>query len=60
MKRIVSTVAIILLISIISFIAGTQINTENHLNMKTIIDYTVSEDGIMLHINDGSGYWIEK
>ena len=60
MKRKTLLAAIMLSISIISFIAGTQTNTENHLNMKTITDYTVSEDGIMLYINDGSGYWIEK
>lgn len=60
MKRKALLFITMLSISIMSFMAGTQINTENHLNMKTIIDYTVSEDGIILHINDGSGYWIEK
>lgn len=36
-------------------------NNDNHyINVTTITDYTVSEDGLQLYLSDGTGYWIEK
>lgn len=50
----------ILTVSIISFIGGTYTNTEHHLNMKTVVDFDVTELGLMLYTNDGNGYYLEK
>lgn len=33
---------------------------EEYLNLATVIGYDVSENGILLHTNDGNGYFIEK
>ena len=49
-----------ILISIVSFIGGTKTNTENHLNMETVIDFETTETGLMLYTNDGNGYYLEK
>lgn len=29
------------------------------LDMTTVVDYEVSEDGLHLYTNDGNGYWLE-
>ena len=29
------------------------------LDMTTVVDYEVSEEGLYLHTNDGNGYWLE-
>ena len=60
MKRRIFTIALILTISILSFIGGTKINKENSLNMNTVVDYETTESGLMLYTNDGNGYYIEK
>lgn len=49
-----------ILISTVSFIGGTKTNTENHLNMETVIDFEATETGLMLYTNDGNGYYLEK
>jgi hypothetical protein len=33
---------------------------EEYLNLATVVGYDVSENGILLHTNDGNGYFIEK
>lgn len=60
MKRKILTITLMLTISILSFIGGTKTNTENSLNMNTVIDYEITETGLMLYTNDGNGYYIEK
>ena len=30
------------------------------LNMTTVVGYDITEDGVLLHTNDGNGYFIEK
>lgn len=34
--------------------------TSHYLNMEKVVDYTVTEEGLMLHTDDGSGYWLEN
>ena len=60
MKNRVLIIISMILISIVSFIGGTKINTENHLNMETVIDFETTETGLMLYTNDGNGYYLEK
>ncbi len=60
MKRKILTVISMLIISILSFIGGTKANTENSLNMNTVVNYETTESGLMLYTNDGNGYYIEK
>ena len=60
MKKKIFTIIIVLLISVISFVAGTYTNTENHLNMNTVVGFDATEYGVMLYTSDGNGYYIEK
>lgn len=60
MRKKILIVITMLLISVVSFIGGTKTNTEHHLNMKTVVDFEVTENGLMLYTNDGNGYYLEK
>lgn len=60
MKKRIVTFVLALLMCIIAFIGGTHINTNNHLNLNTIVDFDVTENGLMLYTNDGNGYYLEK
>ena len=60
MGKRVFIVIIALLISAISFVAGTCTNTKNHLNMNTVVGFDATEYGVMLYTSDGNGYYIEK
>lgn len=60
MKNRVLIIISMILISTVSFIGGTKTNTENHLNMETVIDFEATETGLMLYTNDGNGYYLEK
>lgn len=33
---------------------------ENFIDMRTVIDYSVSENGLQLYFNDGTGYYWER
>lgn len=33
---------------------------ENFIDMRTVIDYSVTEYGLQLYFEDGSGYWLER
>ena len=60
MKKKLLMVVITMLVSIVSFIGGTHTNTNNHLNLHTVIGFDATEDGLMLYTNDGSGYYFGK
>ena len=30
------------------------------VDMDTVIDYVITEDGLQLYFNDGTGYWFER
>lgn len=60
MAKKVITFTIAVIIAVASFIGGTKVNTEHHLNMNTVIGFEVTEGGILLHTNDGNGYYLEK
>lgn len=60
MKKRVFTIILMLVISIISFISGSYINTNNHLNLNTIVGFDTTETGLMLYTNDGGGYYLER
>lgn len=32
---------------------------ENFIDMRTVVDYEVNEDGLQLYFADGTGYWLE-
>ena len=58
-KKILMTI-LLLTTSVISFIGGTKINTDNSLNLNTVNGFEATESGLMLHTNDGNGYYLEK
>lgn len=60
MKNKILTVITVLVISVVSFICGTQTNTEHHLNLKTVVGFDATESGLMLYTNDGNGYYLER
>ena len=60
MKKRLLTIIIALLIGIVSFIGGTKVNTENSLNLNTVVGFDATEYGLMLYTNNGNGYFIEK
>lgn len=60
MKNKILTIIIAVAISVVSFICGTQTNTEHHLNLKTVIGFDATESGLMLHTDDGNGYYLER
>lgn len=60
MKRKIITFILALLMCVISFIGGTYINTNNHLNLNTVIGFDATDIGLMLYTNDGNGYYLEK
>lgn len=60
MRKKVSAIILMLAIGIISFIGGTHMNTKHHLNMKTVVGFDTTENGLMLYTNDGNGYYLEK
>ena len=33
---------------------------ENYIDMRTVADFDVNEDGLQLYFMDGTGYWIER
>lgn len=33
---------------------------ENYIDMRTVIDFNVNEDGLQLYFMDGTGYWLER
>lgn len=33
---------------------------ENYIDMRTVIDFDVNEDGLQLYFMDGTGYWLER
>lgn len=33
---------------------------ENYIDMRTVIDFGVNEDGLQLYFMDGTGYWLER
>lgn len=33
---------------------------ENYIDMRTVIDFDVNEDGLQLYFIDGTGYWLER
>lgn len=57
---IVLTMITMITISITSFICGTKTNTNDNINMNTIVDFETTEYGLMLYTNDGSGYYWER
>lgn len=58
-KKILMTI-LLLTTSVISFIGGTKINTNNSLNLNTVNGFEATEKGLMLYTNDGNGYYLEK
>ena len=60
MKNYILTIIIAVVVSIVSFIYGTQTNTEHHLNLKTVVGFDVTERGLMLYTDDGNGYYLER
>lgn len=33
---------------------------ENYIDMRTVVDFDVNEDGLQLYFMDGTGYWLER
>lgn len=33
---------------------------DNYVNMREVVDFDVSNDGLQLYFEDGSGYWLER
>lgn len=33
---------------------------ENYIDMRMVIDYTATEDGLQLYFVDGTGYYLER
>lgn len=33
---------------------------QNYINMNTVVDFTATETGLYLYIEDGSGYYFER
>ena len=32
---------------------------DNYIDMRSVVDFDVSEDGLQLYCEDGTGYWLE-
>lgn len=60
MKRKVSIIILALVMSLMSFMAGTKVNTKNSIDLNTVIDYEITDCGLMLYTKDGSGYYLKK
>lgn len=33
---------------------------DNYVDMRQVVDYGISSEGLQLYLKDGSGYWLEK
>ena len=33
---------------------------DNYIDMRSVIDFSVSEYGLQLYFEDGTGYWLER
>ena len=33
---------------------------DNYVNMREVVDFEVSDDGLQLYLKDGTGYWLER
>ncbi len=40
--------------------AEFQDNQDDYVDMRKAAGYDVSDDGLQLHFEDGSGYWLER
>lgn len=60
MKKKILIVITMITISIASFICGTKTNTNDNINMNTIVDFEATEYGLMLYTDDGCGYYWER
>lgn len=72
MKKEIIIMVLFALTSIASYYAGShqvKINTierkvyivpENYVNMHDVVGYESTDTGIMLHFDDGTGYYLEK
>lgn len=60
MKKKILIVLTMVAISIVSFIGGTKTNTNDNINMNTVIDFEATDKGLMLYTEDGCGYYWER
>lgn len=33
---------------------------DNYIDMREVVDFEASDDGLQLYFEDGSGYWLER
>lgn len=73
MKKKIIIAALFVVATITSYLLGTtQSNTivktvtetattpDEYINMDDVTDFEVTENGLMLHLDDGSGYYWER
>lgn len=60
MRKDIITMIAISVSLFLGVLIGTKINTNDSLNLNTVVDFEATEDGLMLYTQDGSGYYLEK
>lgn len=41
------------------FAAGTRGSSEDHVTANEVVGFAASDEGVLLHYQDGTGYYIE-
>ena len=59
-KENIMFISIMLMLLLIAGLVENAPLKGEYLNMETVTDYTVTDEGLMLHCNDGSGYFFEN
>ena len=69
MERIIRTISTIAAVGIILMCVclfdsvqakAAEIEGQTVIDIDTVIDYVITEDGLQLYFNDGTGYWFER
>lgn len=61
MKKKIAYITLTLALTASAFFVGKNFPPrENYLNMESITDFDVTETGLMLYTQDGSGYYWER